>query len=465
MRKFYTWVVHHTTLMLTVFLLAVSLDYSVFLLHRFEECQKDIPDVREAMLEALCKSTSSIASSGLTTVIGFLALVFMRFRIGPDQGLALAKGVAISLITVFLFMPSLLLKAEKLRRRLRHRSFVPDFTRFGKVVRHAMLPLVIVFLLVMVPSYLASNSNSFYYGSSYIFGPETQLGADTEEIEEVFGKQETFVLMVPKGSLPTQKALSEELNTLLQITDIISYVDTVGMEVPKEYLDEEILSMLESEHYSRMVITAETEPEGDDTFALIEQIRVIADSYYPGETYLAGNSVSSYDLMDTVTADMMKVNLIAIGAVFAVLLLTIETAIWMNLSFSYFWGATIFYIAYLIISSVQLGATVDYAILMTDRYRENWETLSKKNAVVQTIASVTVSIMTSGSVLAVVGFLLGRFSSHGILSRLGTFLGRGSLISMFIVLFVLPGLLYLCDRWIHKGKKADEKQEEEVMVK
>lgn len=226
-----------------------------------------------------------------------------------------------------------------------------------------------------------------------------------------------------------------------------------------------ILSMLESEHYSRMVITAETEPEGDDTFALIEQIRVIADSYYPGETYLAGNSVSSYDLMDTVTADMMKVNLIAIGAVFAVLLLTIETAIWMNLSFSYFWGATIFYIAYLIISSVQLGATVDYAILMTDRYRENWETLSKKNAVVQTIASVTVSIMTSGSVLAVVGFLLGHFSSHGILSRLGTFLGRGSLISMFIVLFVLPGLLYLCDRWIHKGKKADEKQEEEVMVK
>lgn len=396
MRKFYTWVVHHTTLMLTVFLLAVSLDYLVFLLHRFEECQKDIPDVREAMLEALCKSTSSIASSGLTTVIGFLALVFMRFRIGPDLGLALAKGVAISLITVFLFMPSLLLKAEKLRRRLRHRS---------------------------------------------------------------------FVLMVPKGSLPTQKALSEELNTLLQITDIISYVDTVGMEVPKEYLDEEILSMLESEHYSRMVITAETEPEGDDTFALIEQIRVIADSYYPGETYLAGNSVSSYDLMDTVTADMMKVNLIAIGAVFAVLLLTIETAIWMNLSFSYFWGATIFYIAYLIISSVQLGATVDYAILMTDRYRENWETLSKKNAVVQTIASVTVSIMTSGSVLAVVGFLLGHFSSHGILSRLGTFLGRGSLISMFIVLFVLPGLLYLCDRWIHKGKKADEKQEEEVMVK
>ena len=462
----------------SVLQLAVSLDYSVFLLHRFEECQKDIPDVREAMLEALCRSTSSIVSSGLTTVIGFLALVFMRFRIGPDLGLALAKGVAISLITVFLFMPSLLLKAEKLRRRLRHRSFVPDFTRFGKVVRHAMLPLVIVFLLVMVPSYLASNSNSFYYGSSYIFGLETQLGADTEEIEEVFGKQETFVLMVPKGSLPTQKALSEELNTLPQITDIISYVDTVGMEVPKEYLDEEILSMLESEHYSRMVITAETEPEGDDTFALIEQIRVIADSYYPGETYLAGNSVSSYDLMDTVTADMMKVNLIAIGAVFAVLLLTmksvllpvllvlsIETAIWMNLSFPYFWGATIFYIAYLIISSVQLGATVDYAILMTDRYRENRETLSKKKAVVQTIASVTVSIMTSGSVLAVVGFLLGHFSSHGILSQLGTFLGRGSLISMFIVLFVLPGLLYLCDRWIHKGKKADEKQEEEVMVK
>ena len=179
--------------------LAVSLDYSVFLLHRFDECIQEHECTKDAMVDALLKSTSSISSSGLTTVIGFLALVFMRFKIGPDLGLALAKGIALSLITVFVFMPALFLKTRKIRNKLKHRSFVPDVTWFGKVVYKVMLPMVCVFAVLMVPAYLASNSNDFYYGSAYIFGPETELGADTADIEEVFGKQQSYVLMVPNG--------------------------------------------------------------------------------------------------------------------------------------------------------------------------------------------------------------------------------------------------------------------------
>jgi len=177
--------------------------------------------------------------------------------------------------------------------------------------------------------------------------------------------------------------------------------------------------------------------------------------------------VSTYDLMDTVTADMEKVNLVAIGAVFVVLLfslrslslsvilvLVIETAVWVNLSIPYYMGKTVFYIAYLIISSVQLGATVDYAILLTSRFRENRENMAGKEAIVETISNVTASILTSGTVLTIVGFLLGIISTHGLLSQLGYLLGRGTICSLFFVFLALPGCLYLEDCLMKKiGKK------------
>ena len=224
-------------------------------------------------------------------------------------------------------------------------------------------------------------------------------------------------------------------------------------------LPDKLLSQLESKHYDRMVISVSADYEGAKTEKLVEKIRQFAQDYYPDEYYLAGEGVSTYDLMDTVTADMVRVNLLAIGAVFVVLLLTmksfvlpvvlvatIETAIWINLSVPYIEGKPLFYIAYLILSSIQLGATVDYAILFTERYKENRRTFDKKQSIVETISNVTASILTSGSVLTVVGFLLGIISTHGLLSQLGYLLGRGTICSLIAVLFVLPGFLYLLDR-------------------
>lgn len=449
--------------------LAVSLDYSVFLLHRFSECRKDTDDVKTAMVNALTMSTASILSSGLTTVIGFLALCLMQFLIGPDLGLALAKGVVLSLITVFIFMPVLILASYRLIDKTEHKSFLPSFDGLGKFVYRIMIPMVCIFILFIAPAYLASNSNQFYYGSSKIFGPQTQLGVDTATIEEAFGKSDTYVLMVPKESTATQRQLSDELHTLPQVTSILSYVDTVGAEIPEQYLDEGTLSKLNSEHFTRMVLSLDTAYEGDDTFALVQEVRNMAEKYYPGQWYLAGEGVSTYDLMDTITADMVKVNLVAVGAVFLVLMFTmkslvlpvilvlsIETAIWINLAIPYFAGNTIFYIAYLIISSIQLGATVDYAILLTDRYKECRETMDKKESVINTISAVFVSIMTSASVLTLVGFMMGYVSTHGLLSQLGFFLGKGTLCSLVIVLFVLPGLLYIFDNLV-VGKKGIQK--------
>lgn len=449
--------------------LAVSLDYSVFLLHRFEECRQENPDVKAAMTEALCKSTSSILSSGLTTVIGFLALVLMQFRLGPDLGLALAKGVAISLITVFVFMPSFILLTYKWLDKTRHKDLLPKFDLFGKSVQKMTIPMVCIFVILIIPAYLASNANDYYYGSSNIFGNETQLGSDTAVIESVFGKSDTYVLMVPAGDTATETELSQELNNLPQVTSIISYVDLAGAEIPLEYLDENTLSQLISKNYSRMVLSVDVPYEGEDAFSLVEQVRDIAQKYYSDTYYLAGEGVSTYDLMETVTDDMVKVNFMAIAAVFIVLLLSlrsislpivlvlsIETAIWINLSIPYFMDTPIFYIAYLIISSIQLGATVDYAILMTDRYKENREMMNKKAAVIQTISDVTVSILTSGSVLTVVGLLLGYITTNQLLGQLGIFIGRGAILSLIIVLFVLPGLLYLFDPLIIRKRKIKQ---------
>jgi hypothetical protein len=449
--------------------LAVSLDYSVFLYHRFEDNLSTGADPEQSMIDALCQSTSSILSSGLTTVIGFLALVFMRFLIGPDLGLVLAKGVAISLIDVFVFMPALFLITYPLLQKTKHRSFVPDMHGFAKLVSKVMIPLALVFALIVVPSYRASNSNSFYYGSSHIYGEGTEYGENTAEIEAIFGKSDTYVVMVPVGDRQQELELTKTLEALPEVKDVISYTGYLGTTVPDEMTEGvSLISKLQSDHYSRMVIQVDADYEGEETFALVESIRQIVSSYYPDNWYVAGQGVSTYDLMDTITADMVKVNLLAIAAVFVVLLLSmrslvlpvllvasIETAIWINLSIPYLSGTPIFFIAYLIISSIQLGATVDYAILMTDRYRENRLSMNRKDAVIETISSCTVSILTSGSVLTVVGFLMGYLCTHGLLAQLGQFLGKGTLFSLLIVLFVLPGLLYVFDKVIvRKEAKA-----------
>ncbi len=455
----------------SVLLLAVALDYSVFLLHRFYECREKYADPKEAMIDALCKSTPSILSSGLTTVIGFLVLILMRFRLGADLGLALAKGVGISLITVFVFFPCVVVTVLPLLDKTRHKSFVPSFKWLGKTVQKIAIPMACIFAIVLAPAYLASNANDFLYGSSKIFNEETRYGEDTIAIEEVFGKSDTYVLMVPKGDTATQTALSDELHTLPEITGIISYVDMAGAEIPFAYLDEATLAQLEGERYSRMVLTVDVPPEGEQAFTLVEQIRNTAQKYYPDQYYLAGEGVSTYDLKDTITSDMTLVNLLAIAAVFVVLLFTtksifvpfllvlsIETAIWLNLSVPYFADQPLFYLAYLIISAVQLGATVDYAILMNDRYHENRQTMPKKEAAIQTVADVFVSIMTSGSAMTVVGFLLGVMSTNQLLAQLGVLIGRGAIFSLAIVLLVLPGLLYLLDRVVVRPKKVKQKK-------
>lgn len=446
--------------------LAISLDFSVFLLHRYYECKGLYDSAEEDMKAALSQAGTAVFSSAVTVMIGFLALSVMRFRIGPDLGLALAKGICISLITVFIFTPGLLVETEKYTIKWQHRPFLPSFKKLGQKVTRRMIPLACLMLILPIPCFIASNSNDYYYGTSHIFGEGTEAGDDAAAIEEVFGKNDNYVLMVPKGSPATEYDLSQEIQRLPEVVSVTSYVDTVNETIPMEYLDSDTLSLLESEHYSRMVITLDTAYEGDQTFALVENIRDIAQSYYPDTYRLAGEGVSTYDLMKTISTDRVKVELIAIGAVLIVLffalrsvtlpiilVLVIETSIWLNLAIPHFTGSTVFYISYLIISTIQLGISVDYAILFTDRYKEYRRTEPKKQAITDTVATTFVPIATSGLAITFVGTIMGIVSTHGILSQLGFFLGRGTFCSLIAVLFILPGMLCIFDKLIEKTTK------------
>lgn len=445
--------------------IAIALDFCVFLLHRYAECRDSGDNAQENMVQALCKTSTAILSSACTVMIGFLALTVMRFQIGPDLGFALAKGILISLVTVFTFMPGLFVCADRLIARTTHRPLIPSMSGFARLVLAVCVPAAAVLVLLPIPSFLASTSSDVnsYYGASHIFNETTKLGADTAEIESVFGKSDTYVLMVPKGDSPKETQLSSELDALPQVTDVVSYVDTASAATPREMAPESSLSQLEGSEYARMVLSVSAAYEGEETFDLVSKIRGIAQELYPDSYLLAGEGVSTTDLMETITEDKEKVDVIAVVAVLIVLLLAtrslslpvilvfvIETSIWLNFSVPYYTGQPVFYIAYLIVSTIQLGVTVDYAILMTDRYKEYRRELGRRESLRMTVESCTVAVSTSGIVLVVVGFLLSFVSTHGILAQLGHFLGVGVLMSLVAVLLALPGFLYICDPLIAK---------------
>lgn len=447
--------------------LAVSMDYSIFLLHQFEACRKSEPDVEKAMKMALKISFSSVMSSGLTTIVGFIALILMRFRIGPDMGIVMAKAVILSLFTVLILLPALALETYRLIDKTKHKLFIPPFGWLAKLVYKMRFIMVTIFVLSIVPCYLAQGSNIFLYGESGIFNDDsTQVGYDKRVIDEEFGEYDPFVLMVPRGDSQKEQTLNKELLAQDYVKSVTSYANTVSNQIPSEYVPTNLLEQLMSENYSRFVITVEGNDIDGSAFVAVEGIREIGKKYYGDEAFVAGNSPSTYDLREVVTEDNVRVNAVAIGAIFLILLinfkslilpiiltLLIEAAIWMNLTVPYFAGVQMNYIAYLIISSVQLGATIDYAILFTSKYLGNREVMKKKEAAMETVSGTFLSIFTSAIIMILAGIALSVVCTNGVIKQLGELVGRGAFISIVLVMFVLPILLMIFDKAIARTTK------------
>lgn len=442
--------------------LACTLDYAIFLLHSFADNRKKYASVEEAMRYSIKESMSTVAASAATTLFGFLALVFMNFRIGADLGLVLAKGIVLSFISVMVFLPALTLLVCKNLDKTKHRELMPSFKNVNKVLSKIAIPMAVIVAIIVVPSFLGQGQNSFTYGNG-TKAPNTRTGRDIIAIEEEFGKSTVMALLVPKGDVVKEQELCRELEKLDHVTGVVSYASKVGTAIPPAFLGEEITGQFYSENYARIIVYTDTPEEGDLAFKTVESINEKAAFYYGEPLYSLGQSASLYDIKNVVQKDNSLVNMIAIVAIFGVLLitfksltlplillLTIEGAIWINLSIPYFSGIPINFIGYLVVCTVQLGATVDYAILMTNNYMETRKRIPRREAIGVSLGESFKSILVSGCTLATAGMTLFITSSDPVISGLGLLLGRGTLLSMLMVVCFLPAMLTLFDKAIEK---------------
>lgn len=456
--------------------IAVSLDYAIFLSHSFDAYKKTGVKPSEAMYLAMKSSISSVGASMLTTLFGFVALLFMHFTIGADMGISLVKGILISFFSVMIFFPALLLCGNSLIEKTKHRRFTPTFQGIGKGISKIRIPVFCLIVLLMLPAFLGQQHNQYFYGSS----EKTIEGSEAWDIEQKFGVTNSAVLLVPKGQGGTEAMLCHELSQLDHITSVTSYATMVSNKIPVDYLDDSIVNQFYSKQYARIILSSDCAYEGKEAFAMVEDVQQTADKYYPGSWYLCGQSANMYDLKTCVEHDNTTVTLLTVISIYVILLLmtrnwlmpiflilTIECSIWLNMCIPYFTGSSLSYLGYLIISTVQMGATIDYAILLTNTYLTNRKTLQKKEAMVQTLGDVFGSILISAATLSLSGFCLNWSSSNEVVQVLGGLICRGAILAILMVVLLLPTFLLWIDPLIprttfHFRKKQKNKEVQDV---
>ncbi len=447
--------------------LAVSMDYSIFLLHTYTAIKQSGVDSRPAMEAAIEKSCSSILASGATTIVGFLVIALMKFTIGRDVGFVLTKGIVCSLVTVLFLMPTLILRFDKKIEKTAHRSFLPPLDGLGKLMYRIRIPVLAAAAFCAVPCYFGQSMNYFYYGDDALgSGPGTRVYEDSRAIEDVFGKSNVIIAMVPNGNVIKERRLTEELEDQEFIDYALSMAGTLPQGIPESFLPETVTKQLRTGSYARILISMENREESSYSFQCSEKLTEIVKKYYPEDSYVIGMTPTTIDIRDILTDDYNRVSIISLAGVALVVMLTfhsvmvpilviipIEVAIYLNMTIPYIIGDSMVYIGYIIVSCLQLGATIDYSILMTNNYMEFRETMGSREAAVTAIAKSAISILTSGGILTVVGYLLYFTSSIQAISQVGRLVGRGALLSMLLVLSLLPALLAAFDKPIRRQQQ------------
>lgn len=447
--------------------LAVSMDYSIFLLHTYTAIKQSGVDSRPAMEAAIEKSCSSILASGATTIVGFLVIALMKFTIGRDVGFVLTKGIVCSLVTVLFLMPTLILRFDKKIEKTAHRSFLPPLDGLGKLMYRIRIPVLAAAAFCAVPCYFGQSMNYFYYGDDSLgSGPGTRVYEDSRAIEDVFGKSNVIIAMVPNGNVIKERRLTEELEDQEFIDYALSMAGTLPQGIPESFLPETVTKQLRTGSYARILISMENREESSYSFQCSEKLTEIVKKYYPEDSYVIGMTPTTMDIRDILTDDYNRVSIISLAGVALVVMLTfhsvmvpvlviipIEVAIYLNMTIPYIIGDSMVYIGYIIVSCLQLGATIDYSILMTNNYMEFRETMGSREAAVTAIAKSAISILTSGGILTVVGYLLYFTSSIQAISQVGRLVGRGALLSMILVLSLLPALLAAFDKPIRRQQQ------------
>lgn len=459
--------------------LAVSMDYSIFLLHTFTAIKNTGVEINKAMEMAVKESCSSILASGATTIVGFIVIAFMRFTIGKDVGFVLTKGIICSLATVLLLMPTLILHFNKKIEKTAHKPLIPSFDRFARLMNRIRKPVFVIAALLAVPCYFGQSMNAFYYGDDAIgAGPGTRVYEDTRKINEVFGKSNMVIGIVPNGSVVTERQLTDALEDLDFVNYAISMSGTIPRGIPESFLPDKVIKQLRSSRYARFLISMNTVQESQYAFDSSQKLEGIIRQYYPDGAYVIGMTPTTIDIRDILTDDYNKVSLLSLAGVALVVLITfqavlvpilviipIEVAIYLNMTLPYVMGDSMVYIGYIIVSCLQLGATIDYSILMTNNYLGFRKTMNNTDSAMAAISKSTLSILTSGGILTVVGYLLFFTSSIQAISQVGRLVGRGAVLSMVLVLSLLPALLSLFDRQIQKQQERSARRKERRLLK
>ena len=534
--------------------LALAIDYAIILFHRFMEERQNCK-AKHALISALAKAIPEISSSSLTTMAGMVALMTMQFRIGRDLGQVLLKSIIFSMISVFLFMPALIMMFEKWIKKSMHKSFVPNIEFLGKKILSVRFIITGIFTVLVIGGIVLSGKTAYIFDPNSIKSDKkTEYIAAKEEIERHFGSSNILAVVIPKEDYIKEARLLEEISKvegvksvtglanievgsegeyvltdslkpreLAEIADvdidlvklvyrfyalkneqygafinsidsykvpIINMVDFLyeqiengGVEIDEDITENiedihksitDARKQLESEKYSRFLVVWDRELEGKATFAAIDEVEGIAKNYY-NEVYVVGDSSSNYEISKSFGTDNLRISIITallVGIILLftfqsaalpfILVLTIQGSIWVNFSLPYLANEPMFFLSYLIVSSIQMGATIDYAIVITGRYmvlREECE--SKNKAISRTLNEAFPTIITSGTIMAASGFVIGFLTSNATIASLGKTLGIGVLISIILVMFVLPVLLYLFDFTIDKTSFSKKNNEEE----
>ena len=453
-----------TKALAAVLQLGVTLDYSIFLWHSYKEAKEETPDDHhEAMAVAIGNTLTSVVGSSITTVAGFIALCFMSFTLGLDLGVVMAKGVVFGVIGCVTILPSLILTFDRSLEKTMHREIMPNFDKPARwIVNHSWI-FLIIFVLLLGPAIYGYNNTKVYYDLSDTLPDKLNCSQANKMLADNFDGTNSIYMILADSNLSAEDsdAMMNEVNDLDGISFALSIDSALGGEIPTEMLPDSLVSELKGDEYQIMMVSTNYTIASDEINDQINKVDAIAKKY-DAKSMVIGEAPCTKDLITITDKDFKTVSAVSIVAIFfiiffvlksislpVILVAAIEFAIFVNMGIPYYTGTTIPFISSVVIGTIQLGATVDYAILMTTRYkRERAVGNSKKEAISIALGTSIPSIIVSALGFFAATFGVGMIASVDMIASLCTLMARGAIISMFVVIFVLPSLFVLLDKVI-----------------
>lgn len=466
-----------TEALAAVLQLAVTIDYSIFLWHSYkEEKEKHPGDNKEAMAIAIGKTITSVVSSSITTVAGFLALCFMSYELGMDMGIVMAKGVVIGVICCITVLPSMILVFDKALEKTMHKDLVPSLEKPSKFIIKHHAAFIVLFIVVLIPAVYGQINTNVYYNLTDTLPKDLNSVIANTKLDEEYNMATTHMLLVDADMKPKEvNSMLDEMGKVDGVSFSMSLDTLIGPSIPREIVPDSVTKILKSDKWQLMLVGSEYKVASDEENAQIDELSKILKSY-DKDGMLIGEAAATKDLIDITDHDFKVVNIVSIAAIFIIILIAlrsvslpiilvavIEFAITVNMGVPCFTNTTIPFIASVVIGTIQLGATVDYAILMTTRYKtERNAGKDKHEAVTIALTTSMKSIMVSALGFFASTFGVGVYSSVDMISQLCTLMSRGAIISMITVICILPSMLMLFDKVIINTTMGMKKKENKL---